>query len=158
MTKSSPLIWHLLHNVKLTVKISSIIVAFLKDMNFDISGCIFRQNMTVFRQAASNQLIPPPLGTSTILYFSLATISLSAFALLSPTSMEEEPSEQRCLIYGSFLPPLTAACPAHRARVSWFVQKSFWSISSPYPSEFDFLHSLVEFDILPSLKLLSRWT
>ena len=34
MTKSSPTIWHLLHNVKLTVKISSIFVAFLENMNF----------------------------------------------------------------------------------------------------------------------------
>ena len=105
------------------MKILPISVAFLKNMNFDINGYIFRQNIAVFRQAASNQLIPPPLGTSTILYFSLATISLSAFALLSPTSMEEEPSEQRCLIYGSFLPPLTAACPAHWARIPCFVQK-----------------------------------
>ena len=32
--KSSPSIWHLLHNVKLTVKISSIFVAFLENMNF----------------------------------------------------------------------------------------------------------------------------
>ena len=32
--KSSPTIWHLLHNVKSTVKISSICVAFLKNMNF----------------------------------------------------------------------------------------------------------------------------
>ena len=30
LTKSSPSIWHLLHNVKLTVKISSIFVAFLE--------------------------------------------------------------------------------------------------------------------------------
>ena len=34
MTKSSPSIWHLLHHVKLTVKISSICVAFLEKMNF----------------------------------------------------------------------------------------------------------------------------
>ena len=32
--KSSPSIWHLLHNVKSTVKISSIFVAFLENMNF----------------------------------------------------------------------------------------------------------------------------
>ena len=32
---SSPLIWHLLHNVKWKVKISSIFVAFLKNMNFN---------------------------------------------------------------------------------------------------------------------------
>ena len=31
--KSSPSIWHLLHNVKLTVKILSIFVAFLENMN-----------------------------------------------------------------------------------------------------------------------------
>ena len=35
MTKSSPSIWHLLHNVKSTVKISSIFVAFLENMNFN---------------------------------------------------------------------------------------------------------------------------
>ena len=34
LTKSSPLIWHLLHNVKSTVKILSIFVAFLENMNF----------------------------------------------------------------------------------------------------------------------------
>ena len=34
--KSSPSIWHLLHNVKLTVKISSIFVVFLEHMNFNI--------------------------------------------------------------------------------------------------------------------------
>ena len=32
--KSSPLIWHLLYNVKSTVKILSIFVAFLENMNF----------------------------------------------------------------------------------------------------------------------------
>ena len=32
--KSSPSIWHLLHYVKWTVKISSIFVAFLDNMNF----------------------------------------------------------------------------------------------------------------------------
>ena len=32
--KSSPSIWHLLHNVKSTVKISSNFVVFLKDLNF----------------------------------------------------------------------------------------------------------------------------
>ena len=32
-TKSSPSIWHLLHSVKSTVKISSIFVAFLENMN-----------------------------------------------------------------------------------------------------------------------------
>ena len=36
MTKSSPSIWHLLHNVKSTVKISSISVAFLGNMNFNV--------------------------------------------------------------------------------------------------------------------------
>ena len=36
LTKSSLSIWHLLHNVKSTVKISSIFVAFLEDMNFKI--------------------------------------------------------------------------------------------------------------------------
>ena len=35
MTKSSPLIWCLLHSVKLTVKILSIFVAFLENMNFN---------------------------------------------------------------------------------------------------------------------------
>ena len=34
LTKYSLLIWHLLHNVKSTVKISSIFVAFLENMNF----------------------------------------------------------------------------------------------------------------------------
>ena len=34
LTKSSLSIWHLLHNVKLTVKISSVFVAFLENMNF----------------------------------------------------------------------------------------------------------------------------
>ena len=34
MTKSSTSVWHLLHNVKLMVKISSIFVAFLENMNF----------------------------------------------------------------------------------------------------------------------------
>ena len=33
--KSSPPIWHLLHNVKSMVKILSIFVAFLKNMNFN---------------------------------------------------------------------------------------------------------------------------
>ena len=33
--KSSPSIWHLLHNVKSTVKISSIFVAFFENMNFN---------------------------------------------------------------------------------------------------------------------------
>ena len=32
--KSSPSIWRLLHNVKSAVKISSIFVAFLENMNF----------------------------------------------------------------------------------------------------------------------------
>ena len=36
MTKSSPTIWHLLHNVKSTVKISAIFVAFLENTNFTI--------------------------------------------------------------------------------------------------------------------------
>ena len=35
MMKSSPSIWHLLHNVKFTLKISSIFVAFLENMNFN---------------------------------------------------------------------------------------------------------------------------
>ena len=35
LTKSSPLIWHLLHNVKLTVKILSNFVAFLENINFN---------------------------------------------------------------------------------------------------------------------------
>ena len=34
MTKSSPSIWHLLHNVKSTVKILSNFVAFLENINF----------------------------------------------------------------------------------------------------------------------------
>ena len=34
--KSSPLIWHLLNNVKSTVKSSSILVAFLEKMNFKV--------------------------------------------------------------------------------------------------------------------------
>ena len=34
MTKSSPSIWQLLHNAKLTVKILSIFVAFLENTNF----------------------------------------------------------------------------------------------------------------------------
>ena len=34
MTKSSPSIWQLLHNAKLTMKISSIFVAFLENTNF----------------------------------------------------------------------------------------------------------------------------
>ena len=33
--KSSPSIWHLLHNVKLTLKILSIFAAFLENMNFN---------------------------------------------------------------------------------------------------------------------------
>ena len=33
--KSSPSIWHLLHNVKSMVKILSIFVAFLENMNFN---------------------------------------------------------------------------------------------------------------------------
>ena len=36
LTKSSPSIWHLLHTVKSTVKISSIIVAFLENTNFTL--------------------------------------------------------------------------------------------------------------------------
>ena len=36
--KSSQLIWRLLHSVKLTVKISSIFVAFLENMNFKKSA------------------------------------------------------------------------------------------------------------------------
>ena len=35
--KSSTSIWHLLQSVKSTVKISSIFVAFLKNMNFNIN-------------------------------------------------------------------------------------------------------------------------
>ena len=35
--KSSTQTWHLLHNVKSTVKISSIFVAFLGNMNFNIN-------------------------------------------------------------------------------------------------------------------------
>ena len=38
LKKSSPWIWHLLHNVKLTVKISSIFVAFLENMNFNLTS------------------------------------------------------------------------------------------------------------------------
>ena len=34
LTKSSTSVWHLLHNVKLTVKILSIFVAFLENLNF----------------------------------------------------------------------------------------------------------------------------
>ena len=36
--KSSLSIWHLLHSVKSTVKISSIFVAFLENMNFKFNG------------------------------------------------------------------------------------------------------------------------
>ena len=36
LMKSSLTIWHLLHNVKLTVKILSIFVAFLENMNFNL--------------------------------------------------------------------------------------------------------------------------
>ena len=36
--KSSPSIWHLLHIVKSTVKISSIFVAFSENMNFTTTG------------------------------------------------------------------------------------------------------------------------
>ena len=36
LTKSSPSIWHLLHSVKLTVKISSTFVAFWENMNFKL--------------------------------------------------------------------------------------------------------------------------
>ena len=35
-TKPSPLIWHLLHNVKSTVKISSNFLAFLENMKFNL--------------------------------------------------------------------------------------------------------------------------
>ena len=41
LKKSSPSIWHLLHNVKSTGKIWSIFVAFLENMNFN-SSLIFR--------------------------------------------------------------------------------------------------------------------
>ena len=40
-TKSWPKIWHLLHNVKSTVKISSIFVAFLENMNFTKAEKLF---------------------------------------------------------------------------------------------------------------------
>ena len=36
--KSSVSIWHLLHSVKSTVKISSIFVAFLENMNYELYG------------------------------------------------------------------------------------------------------------------------
>ena len=39
--KSSPSIWHLLHNIKSTVKISSIFVDFLENMNFITPVIIF---------------------------------------------------------------------------------------------------------------------
>ena len=39
--KSSPLIWRSVVNVKLTVKISSIIVAFLENMNFTRIRCLW---------------------------------------------------------------------------------------------------------------------
>ena len=38
--KSSPSIWHLLHNVKSMVKISSIFVAFLENMSFNNKNLI----------------------------------------------------------------------------------------------------------------------
>ena len=38
MTKSSPLIWHLLHNVKLTVKISSFFVAFSENKTWTLNS------------------------------------------------------------------------------------------------------------------------
>ena len=40
--KSSPLIWRLLHTVKLTVKILSIFVAFLENVNFNIHFDLLR--------------------------------------------------------------------------------------------------------------------
>ena len=54
LTKSSPLIWHLLHNVKSMVKISSIFVAFSENMNFkDIDNETVRKCC----QGTSNQLV-----------------------------------------------------------------------------------------------------
>ena len=53
--KSTPSNWHLLHNVKLTVKILSIFVAFLENMNFmnkqgplDIQTAIFEGYLAVW--------------------------------------------------------------------------------------------------------------
>ena len=56
MTKSSPSIWHLLHNDKSTVKISSIFVAFLETMNFSrlFRSLVFYETVaTIFRQVFS---------------------------------------------------------------------------------------------------------
>ena len=44
--KSSPSIWHLLHNVKSTVKISSIFGAFLENTNFNFK-CTFERVETI---------------------------------------------------------------------------------------------------------------
>ena len=48
MTKSSPLIWHLLHNVKSTVKISSIFVGFSEKMNFNNTQLFHLHKSTIF--------------------------------------------------------------------------------------------------------------
>ena len=46
-TKSSPSIWHLLHNVKSRVKILSIFVAFLENMNFTMQKEAFGKNLPI---------------------------------------------------------------------------------------------------------------
>ena len=50
--KSSASIWHLLHNVKSSVKILSIFVAFLENMNF---------NMAFFGNNSSHSFLEGPV-------------------------------------------------------------------------------------------------
>ena len=48
MTKSSPSIWHLLHSVKLSVKISLIFVAFLENRNFTFRYFLYFWKLVVY--------------------------------------------------------------------------------------------------------------
>ena len=58
MTKSSPSIWNLLHNVKSTVKILSIFVAFLENMNFKIWTPFFYFRVWLFFIQRSHHIRP----------------------------------------------------------------------------------------------------
>ena len=80
--KSTPSIWHLLHNVKLTVKILSIFVAFLENMNFQNSKFLsnrFECNATTAREVYESLFVC--LEARPIVYF-LSVILRSRVAQL----------------------------------------------------------------------------
>ena len=45
--KSSPSIWHLLHNVKSKVKISLIFMAFLENMNLNLDNQVWKHAQVI---------------------------------------------------------------------------------------------------------------